>query len=115
MCGARGAGGLVYVATFSDSRTIYAAGATGKAAPTATITGSNTGLSQPEGIAFDAAGDLYVANVSNNSITVYAAGTTGNATPTAPIAADNTGVGGPAGHAPHAAGQSERPHHRHRH
>src|SRR2546422_3762860 len=72
--------------------------------PTATITGSNTGLSQPEGIAFDAAGDLYVANVSNNGITAYAAGTTGNATPTATIAGDNTGVSGPQGIALDAAG-----------
>src|SRR3989449_2992462 len=72
--------------------------------PTAKIAVSTTGLSQPEGLAFDAAGDLYVANVSNNSITVYAAGTTGNATPTATIAGNNTGLSGPEGIALDAAG-----------
>src|SRR2546422_10383793 len=81
--------------------------------PTATITGSNTGLSQPEGIAFDAAGDLFVANVSNNSITVYAAGTTGDATPPATIPGGNTGVSGPRGTAPGAAGRHMRAHHPH--
>src|SRR2546429_126026 len=80
------------------------AGAAGNAVPTAAITGGNAGLTQPEVIAFDAAGDLYVANVSNNSITVYAAGTTGNATPTATIAGNNTGLSGPEGIALGAAG-----------
>src|SRR2546422_5515094 len=80
--------------------------------PTATITGSNTGLSQPEGIAFDAAGDLYGANVSNNSITVYAAGATGDAPPPATIAGRNTGPNQPPGIALGGAGPRSVTHHR---
>ncbi len=34
-----------------------------------------SGISTPEGIAADAAGNLYVANSGNNTVTVYAPGT----------------------------------------
>src|SRR5207247_11230668 len=100
----RDAAGPVSASAGTSRRGDGATRATGTACRTATITESNTRLSRPEGIAFDAAGDLYVANVSNNSITVYAAGTTGNATPTATIAGSNTGLNGPTGIALDAAG-----------
>jgi len=45
--------------------------------PTATIAGGNTGLSSPQAIALDGAGNIYVANGFPSSITVYAAGRTG--------------------------------------
>src|SRR6266571_5045541 len=81
------AGKPLYVANqFGNSITVYAAGASGNATPTATIAGFATGLSNPFGIARDAAGNIYVTDASNNSITVYAAGASGNATPTATIA-----------------------------
>ncbi len=92
------AAGRLYVANslncnidgcFDASITVYAAGATGNATPTATIHGSNTGLSGPSAIALDAAGRLYVRN--DQSITVYAAGATGNAAPIATIQGSNTG------------------------
>src|SRR5260370_5835745 len=77
-----------YVANFNgNSATVYAAGATGNATPIATIAGSNTGLTRPHGIAVDAPGRLYVANIANpNTITSYAEGADGNATtpPTTP-------------------------------
>src|SRR5207247_143786 len=81
---ARDAAGNLYVvnswsSSGSTSITVYAAGASGNATPSATITGNNTGLSGPHGIALDAAGRLYVANGGSNTITVYAPGTTGNA------------------------------------
>ena len=83
----------LFVANFtSNSITVYAAGATGNATPTATIAGSNTGLNGPVGIVFNAARQLYAANTRSNSITVYAAGATGNATPIATIAGSNTGL-----------------------
>ena len=46
-------------------------------APLATIGGSNTGLSDPIGVAFDASGKIYVTNYVGNSITVYAANPSG--------------------------------------
>jgi sugar lactone lactonase YvrE len=85
------AAGNIYVANFGTatpataSITIYAPGASGDATPTATIAGSNTGLSTPQGIAVDAAGIIYVANDfiggPASRITVYAPGASGNATP----------------------------------
>jgi sugar lactone lactonase YvrE len=95
------AAGRLYVANIvpppadSYSVTVYAAGATGNATPIATILGSNTGLNVPIGIALDATGRLYVANVL--SITVYAAGANGNATPSATIQGSATGLDRPIG------------------
>jgi len=90
--------GKLYVANyFGSSITVYAAGASGNATPTATIAGGNTGLNGPGGIALDGAGNIYVTNFLGNSITVYAAGASGNATPTATIAGGNTGWVNPAG------------------
>src|SRR5437016_2791917 len=86
------------------SITVYAAGASGNATPTATIAGDNTGLDDPAGIAADGAGNIYVTNRGSSfghpSITVYAAGASGNATPTATIG----GVGFPYGIAVDGAG-----------
>src|SRR5438552_1464632 len=102
--------GKLYVANeFGNSITVYAAGASGNATPTATIAGGNTGLSFPFGIAVGGAGKIYVANSASsaggsNSITVYAAGATGNATPTATIAGGNTGLDFPTGIALDGAG-----------
>ena len=89
--------GRIYVANLIGgassfgSVTVYAAGANGNATPTAVIAGSNTGLSAPQGIAVDAAGNLFVANLTggalqNGSITVYPPGSNGNVTPSATIA-----------------------------
>jgi hypothetical protein len=83
--------GQIYVADFAkNSVFVYAANPSGtlNEAPLATIAGSNTGLDQPQGIAVDASGRIYVANDSPNSggagitsaggyITVYAANPTG--------------------------------------
>jgi Beta-propeller repeat/NHL repeat len=83
----------------SGSVTVYPAGGYGVAGvPSATITGSNTGLMSPTGIAVDSNDNIYVSNespssVSNGSITVYTAGSNGNVTPSATIVAANTGSG----------------------
>src|SRR5881628_537737 len=99
------AGKPLYVANFfGNSITVYAAGASGNATPTATIAGGNTGLNFPNGVALDGAGNIYVINDVGNGITVYAAGASGNVTPTATIAGGNTGLASPQGIALDGAG-----------
>jgi hypothetical protein len=90
------ASGRIYVAnliggasTFG-SITVYAADSKGNATPVAAIAGSDTGLSAPQGIAVDGAGNIFVANLTggalqNGSITVYASGSNGNVAPSATI------------------------------
>jgi sugar lactone lactonase YvrE len=83
----RGTSGPLYVANQTGrSITVYAPGATGNATPLRTIAGSSTGLSQPNSIARDSAGRLYVINYgtsvsSPETLTVYADSATGNAAP----------------------------------
>jgi len=102
--------GNIYVANFgtggasSGSVTIFSAGANGDVAPLSTITGSNTNFGSPDGIALDAAGKIYVANVNGVGITVYAAGATGNVAPVATISGSNTGINSAAGVALDATG-----------
>lgn len=96
----------------SDTITIYAAGRFGDVAPMATISGSNTGLHLPHGIAIDSHGNIYVSNDSHGSIdvfndgsnnegvdtiTVYAPGSRGDVRPIATISGSLTGLGQPAG------------------
>jgi len=75
------ANGNIYVTdAVNNDVTVYAAGATGGGAtPTATISGADTGLNFPSGIALDASKNIYVSNSDGNSIPVYAAGATGDA------------------------------------
>jgi len=70
------------------SVTVYAAGANGNVSPIRTISGSNTGLVDPGGIAVDATGHIYVADYT--AITVYAAHAHGNVSPIRTIAGLNT-------------------------
>ncbi len=80
--------GNIYVANsisgYQGSIDIYPAGsfATG-GPPMATITGADTGLSSPYGIALDSSGNIYALNVDDSSVTVYPAGSVGDATPSA--------------------------------
>jgi hypothetical protein len=77
---------------------IYAADEMGNASPIITISGSNTGLKEPVGVALDALGKLYVVNQNEQVasthgkgfITVFAANASGNATPLATIKGDHT-------------------------
>jgi hypothetical protein len=84
------------------SITIYAAGSHGDVAPMAIISGSNTGLNLPQGIAIDSHGNLYVANPGSinkgvDTITEYVPGSSGNAAPIATISGPLTGLLQPAG------------------
>ncbi len=82
------------VSSVGSTVTAYATGAMGDAAPTATIGGPLTGMTQPVGIARDRAGRLYVSYHGDSSIAVYAPGATAEATPTARIAGSNTRLNG---------------------
>ena len=78
----------------TNPRPVYPAGSTGNATPSEIINRQfanlSPGLSTPDGIAFDNAENIYVANNDNNSVTVYPAGSNGNAAPSATIAGSNT-------------------------
>jgi len=63
---------------------VFAANASGNAAPLRTISGSATGLNVPSGIALDVSGNMYVANANGNSVTEYAAAAAGNVAPRSP-------------------------------
>ncbi|HUO05185.1 MAG TPA: hypothetical protein VMU16_08310 [Candidatus Binataceae bacterium] len=100
--------GKIYVCNSTGGKsshgsvTIYPSGSSGNAAPTATITGTNTGLKTPQGIALGATGNIFVANQVGGpsgagSVTVYAPSSSGNAAPIATIAGSNTGLNTPDG------------------
>jgi uncharacterized repeat protein (TIGR02543 family) len=91
--------GITYVANISaNSVTEYAVGADGNAAPIRTISGSNTQLNSPYGLAMDAAGTLYVANsAANSTITEFGAGSSGNVAPIRTISGSLTGLSGATG------------------
>jgi sugar lactone lactonase YvrE len=100
-------GGYVYVpnggasGSSSPSVTVYAPGADGDVAPIRKISGSNTQLHSPDGIALDSSGNIYVANYGTysnyGSVTVYAPGAKGNAAPIRTITGSNTGFDLPDG------------------
>ena len=92
--------GISFVANFtSNSVTQYAVGADGNVAPIHTVKGALTGLSEPTGVALDAAGTLYVTNFNGNSVTEYASPYT-----SAPIATISNSVSSPWGIAFDASG-----------
>lgn len=78
--------------TFAPSITLYSAGSNGNAQPIATITGDNTGLSNPQDIALDSNLNLYTTNGDNNNVDIYSAGSNGDAFPAATIAGADTGL-----------------------
>ena len=71
--------------------TVFESGSTGNIAPTATISGGDTFLNGPRGIALDGKGNIYIANF-NSSVTVYPAKSAGDALPSAIISGSNTGL-----------------------
>jgi hypothetical protein len=80
---------------------VYSAGSDGNASPGATISGADTGLAFPDGIAIDSVGRFYVSNSSggptrSGSVTIFPAGSSGDAFPTATIASNFTGLESPA-------------------
>jgi NHL repeat len=61
-------------------------------APSQTLTGAETGLDEPTGVAVEPDGRLYVGNAGNNSVTEYAYGANGDAAPVATISGPDTGL-----------------------
>ena len=95
-------GGLPVCSSASASITVYPPKSNGDSLPSKIISGSNTGLSFPNGIALDASGNIYVAQPLSpdgglDTVSVFAAGSNGNITPSATISGPATGLNSPAG------------------
>lgn len=73
---------------FGGSVMEFAPGASGNAAPVATIQGLDTKLVNPRGIALDALGNIFVA--TSSSVLEFAAGSSGDAPPNAVISGSKT-------------------------
>ncbi len=95
--------GRIYVTNeATGSITVYPAGANGSVSPIVTIGGEKTRLDGPTAIAFDSAGNIYVANAAKNgggrdSVTKYAAGSSGDVAPVAEITGAATKLSSPSG------------------
>ncbi|NTW60263.1 MAG: hypothetical protein HGA43_13990, partial [Nitrospirae bacterium] len=82
----------------SSSITVYGRTDAGNIAPTRTISGANTGLNFPAGIALDSINnEIFVTNSNSSSITVYGRTDAGNIAPTRTISGAHTGLNFPAG------------------
>jgi hypothetical protein len=87
----------------SGAITVYPAGATGDIPPQRSISGSNTGLFFPLGIAVDAQGNIYASTAQTvvqgqnrpAAIVVFGPGANGNVAPTAVISGNLTGLATP--------------------
>ena len=60
--------------------TVYPLDLNGNVTPIEDISGSDTNIYSPEGVAVDPSGNIYVVNYTNE-INVFAAGASGNAVP----------------------------------
>ena len=97
------ASGNVYIANcgvcFQSSGTPgvleFAAGASGNVAPIRTISGTNTGFTDPTAVWLDGTGKIYVSDFANNRISIFAAAATGNVAPTAMIQGGTAAMSGP--------------------
>ena len=77
--------------------TDYAHGATGNVAPGTTIGGTTTGLVQPEGIALDGSGNVFVSDRNTQAVFEFASGANGDVAPITAISGVNTRLSGPEG------------------
>jgi sugar lactone lactonase YvrE len=83
--------------TGSNSISAFTIADTGNATPTFTISGTNTTLDQPEGIAADPSGVLITTSANPARIVVFGANTVGDVEPVASIVGSNTGLSQPRG------------------
>src|SRR5271170_5477981 len=93
--GATPASVFVYPPTASNTGTL-------NEAPSSTISGKDTGLLNPFGIALDSSRNIYVADDGNSAampaiVFVYSAGSHGDAAPLATVSGGNTGLVEPCG------------------
>jgi DNA-binding beta-propeller fold protein YncE len=91
--------GRLYVANASPNPatgfpavTAYRPGAQDNEPPERRISGPNTGLSVPRGVALDPVGTLYVANSGADSVTVYTPGATEDSRPVRVVVGPRTGL-----------------------
>jgi len=96
--------GYIYVANSSKvgpgatgEVLVYPLLSNGNVSPVQQISGSDTQLSQVNGIAVNAAGEVYVVDTDTNQIVGFAPGANGDATPNVVIAGTNTGLAWPIG------------------
>jgi hypothetical protein len=85
--------GNLYVSDYlAKAIFVFAAGASGNAAPIRTIAGTSTGFVQPYGMAFDSQGHLYVAQGHDDAAPIeeFAALAGGNVAPIATIGGSHT-------------------------
>ncbi len=89
----------IFVSNFDGNvLTAYAPGSDGNVTPSVSITGNNTDLNSPVGIALDSNNDIYALNqASSSSVTVYPAHSNGNVTPSATITGEDTDLDSPGG------------------
>src|SRR6266436_69206 len=80
-----------------NSVTSYPAGSSGNVTPLTDITGFNTLLNQPNGVAFDTGGNFYVPNFNSNTVTVYFSRSTGNVSPSGLISGAASTLDEPSG------------------
>jgi sugar lactone lactonase YvrE len=79
---------------------VFAPGANGNVAPIQNISGTNTDLGNPDDLAVDAAGHIFVTDSQSSlgpAVLEYASGATGNVAPIASIAGTTTTLVGPEG------------------
>jgi hypothetical protein len=96
--------GYLYVANESGygpsgegSILIFSQASSGNVAPVGVIAGSNTQLTQVNGIAVDPSGEIYVVDTDKDKIVGFAAGSTGNVSPNVVISGSATGLAWPIG------------------
>jgi hypothetical protein len=88
----------------ANSVTGYPPGLSGNLPPALALSGPDTGVNNPNGIAVDVTGEVFVANANANSITEYPAGASGDAAPSTTIAGPHTQLNDPQGLARDDAG-----------
>jgi len=101
--------GALYVANEGNGQTgsitVYAPGARGGVAPLRRIAGPHSLVQTPQALAFDARGNLYVADYGDESrVLVFAPGAHGDVRPIRVIRGDRTGLNNPSGLAIDAGG-----------
>ena len=84
----------IYVASQTDGVLVFAPGANGVVSPIRTIAGPDTGLSDVEAVALDAANNVFALDAAAQSISEFAAGANGDVTPIRTLAGANTGLAG---------------------
>jgi sugar lactone lactonase YvrE len=84
----------------ANSITVFAPGASGNVAPIEDISGSNTDFGNPDDLAVDAKGNMYVTDEDSSvgpAVLEFASGANGNVAPIATIAGSSTTFVGPEG------------------